>query len=149
MSTNTSEPTVISGSDVCFVPSRMTNTFSDELTASQAACLVREFGECSECGSDIDPDVTNAVAIDRDVEWTGRTSDTLGRTPCDRSDTHTCEQCGTDLEIFVEEGARPALWSEVPDERWASRCLWIETDDGNFMVTNPGDIRISESPFSE
>lgn len=143
MSTTKREPTVISHEQVGFVPRRFFPTIGEHLQCSTAANLVREFGECPECGHDIDPDVTDAVQSDRDVLWSDtRTNVMNGRTPLDRSQPHVCGDCGATLNIMVEESARPAQWSEVSDEHWAPAYLWIEMANGNYFVTNPGDIRI-------
>ena len=133
---NHDDITVWHHSDVSFIPSRFFPQLGDELTPATACSLVREFGECPTCGNDIDPDVKDAVKEDRDVLWHDNAVQPY------RSSAHVCSECDERLEIFVEEGARPAQWSEIPDKFWADRFLWIKMENGNYFVTNPGDIRI-------
>jgi len=144
--TDNTDVTIISHTDVGFVPNRFFPQLSDNMSVATASSLVREFGECPNCGHDIDPDVKNGVEIDRDIEWTDMSTDYKEpRRACDRSSAHECANCGTMLHIFVEEKARPARWSKIPDEQWAKSQLWIEIENGNYFVCNPNAISITES----
>jgi len=131
--------TIIDSSDVGFVPERFFPTWGD-LSVATASCLLREFATCPDCGAGIDPDVADGVQSDRDVVWTSEHTNCDRRQAIDRSNAHVCQTCQTPLRLFVEEKAQPAQWSEIPNERWASRHLWIEMDNGNYFVTNPTHI---------
>lgn len=141
-------PTLIGPDDVGFVPTRIAPAVpispSDDLTVATATTLVKEFGTCPHCEADIDPDTAGGIQTDRDVLWTDDSSEGLGRSACDRSEAHTCENCGERLEILVEEKAEPNRKRDIPDEPWVTSHLWIKLDDEEgYVVVNPNAIYIN------
>lgn len=152
MSTNTSpsddsSPVVQSSSDVGFVPSRVavTENSKDDLSVATAATLATEYATCPECSADISPSATDGVQSDRDVLWTNDTTNfDQSSNAVDRSSAHTCESCGSELQILVEEKTKPVLWSEIPDEHWANGYIWVELeDDSGYIPINPHQIMVS------
>jgi len=152
MSTNTppsdnSSPVVQSSSDVGFVPSRVavTENSENDLSVATAATLATEYAHCPACGANISPSATDGVQSDRDVLWTNDTTNfDQSSNAVDRSSAHTCESCGSGLQILVEEKTKPVLWSEIPDKHWANNYIWIELEDNSgYIPVNPRQIMVS------
>lgn len=146
MSSQSENPQVIEPNDVAFVPSRFFPQLGDDLTIATATTLVNEFCDCPECGESLSVDTADGVQSDRDVIWTDEETASPIRRQIDRSNAHECDLCGTRLRILVEEKARPAQWSQIPDEPWVDDHLWIQLDDGSYAVLNPAAIHISAEP---
>lgn len=110
----------------------------DGIEPSTASCVLREFGKCPECGSEIDPDVTGGHYEDRDVIWTNN----RGR----HSSAHMCEGCGIELRMFVEEKAFGRIGpTQVPDNaaEWENVHFIPIEDSANFLVVNTNQIWIT------
>ena len=110
----------------------------DGIEPSTASCVLREFGECPECGSNVDPDVTDGLYEDRDVIWTNN----RGR----NSSAHSCEDCGTELRMFVEEKAFGRIGpSQLPGnaEEWEEVIFIPIEDSANYLVVNTNQMWIT------
>jgi len=125
--------------DVHFVPNRVARgpKIRDGIQPSTASIIVSEFVSCPECYHDIETNVIDAVYEDRDVLW----DDDLFR-----SSSHTCEKCGTDLRIFVEEKAYGVIGeSQLPDyAETSTEVHFIECGVESYIVVNTNQIFIHE-----
>ena len=129
---------VLDADDVGFVPERMAKPdYYDGIAPSVAANVVREFGECPRCEHDIDPDVTDAVHVDRDVEWT----DQGGR----HTSPHTCENCDATLRILAEEKLFGTIgYPRLPDSM-SDDVYFVRFDDGRqYNVVNTHQLFITD-----
>ncbi len=114
--------------------------YEDGISPATASILVREFGTCSECESDLDPDVKDALYEDRDVIWDNGIHH--------RCSAHTCENCGAELEVFVEEKAFGVIGeSQLPDNAEEMDDIYFVPVEGvpNYLVINTHQIMISKS----
>jgi hypothetical protein len=110
----------------------------DGIEPSTASCVLREFAECPECGSGIDPDVTDGLYEDRDVIWTNN----RGR----KSAAHSCENCGTELRMFVEEKAFGRIGpSQLPENaaEWKEVIFIPIEDSANYLVVNTNQFWVT------
>lgn len=121
----------IQSSTLSIDPERLTQ--NDSLTPSVGSALVSEFKTCPQCSAEINPDPRDGKFIDRDIVWDSDISN---------SEYHTCDSCGSDLKILVEEKANPTLYPSISDERWAENVTWIETEN-NFVALTLGSIYIT------
>ena len=129
-----------------FCPDRMVGhprVPKGDLSVSTASCLIRAFAECPECGASLDPDVRDGLAEDRDVVFEARPR---RFDPLKKTAPIQCDECGTFIDAFVEEAAQPRSYS-TPDPKVAKYGgIFIEFEDRDgYMVTRPGDVRVSRS----
>lgn len=112
-------------------------TFRSGITPSKASNIVREFVCCPNCGSDLDPNVNHGLYEDRDVVWENRENGD--------SQPHTCSECNTDLNIFVEEKAFGIIGKEqLPtNAEEMDQIYFVPVKDGGYLVINEHQIWIS------
>lgn len=126
--------------EVGFVPDRMASPIGtrEGIAPNIASNIVREFGSCPGCSGDLDPDVTDAVYSDRDVLWDDDYRN---------SEYHTCESCGSELRIFVEEKAFGMLSeSQLPSGADEFETVYYVPceNSSTWLVINMNQISISE-----
>lgn len=119
--------TILQPSDVSFSAKRMAMPSpSDGIVPSTASVLIREFESCPNCDADLDPDVTDAKAEDRDVVWADRV---FG------SSYHTCDDCGAKLKILAEEKAFGVIGeNQIPDDYDEDVLYFVKVPDSNSVL---------------
>lgn len=112
----------------------------DGIDPATAAILVREFESCPECGAELDPDAGDALREDRDVIWENDARY--------KSNAHECENCGSELRMFVEEKAIGVVREEqLPDNAGENQTLHfvpVERDD-SYLQINTFHLNVSQA----
>ncbi|QLH82378.1 hypothetical protein [Halosimplex pelagicum] len=112
----------------------------DGIDPATAAILVREFESCPECGAGIDPDAGDALREDRDAIWENDARY--------KSNAQECENCGSQLRIFVEEKAISVVREEqLPDNASENETLHfvpVEGDD-SYLQINTFHLNVSQA----
>lgn len=114
--------------------------YQDGIAPSTASPIVREFGECPECGADVDPDVTDALYQDRDVIWENDRER--------KSSPHVCPECETEVRIFVEEKAFGVIGeSQLPSDagEWEDVYFIPVEDSTDYLVVNTHQFWLNEA----
>lgn len=114
--------------------------YVDGIAPSTASPIVREFGECPECGADVDPDVKDAKHEDRDVLWENDSRY--------KSNPHVCPECETEVRIFVEEKAFGVIGkSQLPADAAEREDIYFipVEDSNNYLVVNTHQFCLSKA----
>lgn len=111
----------------------------DGIDSATAAILIREFESCSECGADIDPDAGAALREDRGVIWENDARY--------KSEAHRCDNCESELRIFVEEKAFGVIsHGQFPDNADENQTLHFVPVEGRdtYLQVNTFHLNVSE-----
>jgi DNA-directed RNA polymerase subunit RPC12/RpoP len=112
----------------------------DGIDPATAAILVREFESCSECGAEIDPAAGDALREDRDAIWENDARY--------KSNAHECDNCGSELRIFVEEKAVAVISEDqLPDNADENQTLHfvpVENND-SYLQINDFHLKVSQA----
>ncbi|MHC3381751.1 hypothetical protein [Haloarcula sp. H-GB5] len=114
--------------------------YQDGIAPSTASPIVREFGECPECGADVDPEVADALYQDRDVMWENDRNH--------KSSPHVCPECETEVRIFVEEKAFGIIGeSQLPSDADTCENVYFipVKDSSNYLVINTHQFCLTEA----